>query len=116
LGAPGLDGCREEGRREEGEGAAGSGKECDADAALAASFEEIRGQGYAARSDDDFLEFEEGDFGDQLAGLLDGEAFGVFAEAETETGDEKLGARFGREEGDLFGEIGVDIGGRGEVE
>ena len=116
LGFAGFDGGGEERGSDEGEGAAGGGEEGDADAALAAGFEEVGGDGDAAGADDDFLEFEEGDFGDLFAGFFDGEAFGVFAEGEAEAGDEELGAGFGGEEGDLVGEIGVDVGRGGEVE
>lgn len=49
-------------------------------------------------------------------GLFDGEAFGVFAEGEAETGDEELCAGFGGEEGNLVGEVSVNVWRGGEVE
>lgn len=64
LGLARFDGGGEEGGGDEGEGTAGGGEEGDADAALAAGLEQVGGDGDATGADDDFLEFEEWDFGD----------------------------------------------------
>jgi hypothetical protein len=115
LGFARLDSSGEKEGCDEGEGAARGSEEGDADAALAAGFEQVGGEGDATRADDDFLKSEEGDFGDLFAGFLDGKAFCVFAKGESESGDEELRTRLGGEERYLVGEIGIDVGWGREV-